>query len=79
MDYEHIKTVAIEIFEQAEKYVEMVNWFYIGVGIFMFLLFRYILDGLKGSTVSPVFLIGVVAALAALLYLVMMIVPGLNV
>ncbi|HMO17421.1 MAG TPA: hypothetical protein PKA63_04815 [Oligoflexia bacterium] len=77
MDYELIKEMALELFKDGEKYLEGLNWFYIGGGVFIILLLRYMADGLKGSTVSPVFLLGVMGALIALLFIVMSLVPGL--
>jgi len=61
MDSKEIIKTGLEIFEYLEEFIKPFNWFYIGAGIFIFLLAWYIMDSLTGSQVSPMFLIVVFA------------------
>ena len=45
--YEVVKKIAIKYWEIAESYAKELNWFYIGIGIFVILFGLFLLDSLS--------------------------------
>jgi apolipoprotein N-acyltransferase len=64
------------VFEKLENQVQLINWGYVGAGVFVILFIWMVIDSLIGSQLSPVMIFAVIAFLF-LFYLMTRMIGGL--
>ena len=78
INYPELEKLFLKYYQVIEEYVEEVNWGYVTIVVFLALLVFYTVDSLKGSQISPGFLLIVLFILFVLGYIVISMFSGIG-